>query len=1393
MRDGLSRWKDASAAMKRGDMMGAMRALQLKQTLEKIPNRALREGFNKIIPTTERVKHLLRSVCNNCNKKPRDALFRWRNFVVSVKQGSLIDAIRAHKLKLHMLNMSLRNLRVSFGKITQDKKIVQGQLKRLVCIYTKKPVAFFRKWAKTNDQDKAVEFAQGKIKKGEKMKNALAKPSKRAIRSARQRTQPPPQVPDKVRLLIKSMIKLPKDALQKWKDFVKDVKSGSLLDNLRGEKLQNLIAKIPNRTMKDAEQRIVGHGDKIAGILRNLDNKVKQVPRNALQNLKKHADDVNKGRILDNLRAHKLKNSMRRIPNRTMKDAQDRVLGQGDKVRGMLKNLDNHFKKIPRDALRNWKNFNEKAKTGDILDNLRAQKLEKKLAQIPLRTVKDAQQRILGQGDKVTGMLKNLDNRVKQIPRSALQNWKKYADDVKNGEVFDNLRAYKLKLAMTRIPNRTLRDAEERILGQGDKVTGMLKNLDNQIKKIPREALRLWKNFNEKAKTGDILDNLRAQKLEKKLAQIPLRTIKDAQQRIIGQGDKVTGMLKNLDNHIKKIPRDAIRQWRNFNEKAKTGDILDNLRAEKLVKKLSQIPLRTVKDAQQRIIGQGDKVIGKLKNLDNHIKKIPRDAIRQWRNFNEKAKTGDILDNLRAEKLEKKLSQIPLRTVKDAQQRIIGQGDKVTGKLKNLDNHIKKIPRDAIRQWRNFNEKAKTGDILDNLRAQKLEKKLSQIPLRTVKDAQQRIIGQGDKVTGMLKNLDNQIKKIPRDAIRQWKNFNEKAKTGDILDNLRAEKLEKKLSQIPLRTVKDAQQRIFGQGNKVTGMLKNLDNQIKKIPRDALRQWRNFNEKAKTGDILDNLRAQKLEKKLSQIPLRTVKDAQQRIIGQGDKVTGMLKNLDNQIKKIPRDAIRQWKNFNEKAKTGDILDNLRAQKLEKKLSQIPLRTVKDAQQRIFGQGNKVTGMLKNLDNQIKKIPRDALRQWKNFNEKAKTGDILDNLRAQKLEKKLSQIPLRTVKDAQQRIIGQGHKVTGMLKNLDNQIKKIPRDAIRQWRNFNEKAKTGDILDNLRAQKLEKKLSQIPLRTVKDAQQRIFGQGNKVTGMLKNLDNQIKKIPRDALRQWKNFNEKAKTGDILDNLRAQKLEKKLSQIPLRSIKDAQQRIIGQGNKVAGMLKNLDNRVKTIPRSALKNWRNYVDSVKNGEVLDNLRALKLKICMTRIPLRTLRETEEKILGKGDLVNTVLKRLDGQLKRLPREALRNWRKFNDDAKNGQILDNLRAKELQIKLDKIPLRTMKDAQQRLIGQGDKIGGMIKNLEQQLKRIPRQAMSQWKDFNQRAKAGAILDNLRAKDLESKLRKIPIRTVKDATQRIVGQGDKVKGMIKNLEQQFKKIPRQAMNQWKKFN
>jgi hypothetical protein len=59
--------------------------------------------------------------------------------------------------------------------------------------------------------------------------------------------------------------------------------------------------------------------------------------------------------------------------------------------------------------------------------------------------------------------------------------------------------------------------------------------------------------------------------------------------------------------------------------------------------------------------------------------------------------------------------------------------------------------------------------------------------------------------------------------------------------------------------------------------------------------------------MLDQANAVKLEKKLLSIPKRTIKDAYERIIGDGSKLAGVMRRLTIEAQRRPKDAFQKWK------------------------------------------------------------------------------------------------------------------------------------------------------------------------------------------------------------------------------------------------------------------------------------------------------------------------------------------------------------------------------------------------------------------------------------------------------------------------------------------------------
>ena len=304
--------------------------------LAKIPSRTLKDGVNRIVGQGNLVAGAIRNLENKANKWILRALQLWKLYVGKCKEGQLMDAVRAQQLKGLLANIPIRTLRLSYNEIMKDSRSLYNKLRLLHHLCARGARDALDIWKQVKQAEKAVTT----VNKARKMKNALKKPTKKAIRSARDRTTPDLVGVQKLKAFAQRLIRRPRDALNLWKDYVKNVKQGALLDNIKARQLEKMLKNIPLRTSKDAVNRIVGEGDKVAGALRSLESKIKQIPRQALSLWKKYNQDAKTGKILDNLRAQKLKDHLQKIVMRTIKGGNLSIVLYENKVRTVVGKLD---------------------------------------------------------------------------------------------------------------------------------------------------------------------------------------------------------------------------------------------------------------------------------------------------------------------------------------------------------------------------------------------------------------------------------------------------------------------------------------------------------------------------------------------------------------------------------------------------------------------------------------------------------------------------------------------------------------------------------------------------------------------------------------------------------------------------------------------------------------------------------------------------------------------------------------------------------------------------------------------------------------------------------------------------------------------------------------------
>ena len=106
-------------------------------------------------------------------------------------------------------------------------------------------------------------------------------------------------------------------------------------------------------------------------------------------------------------------------------------------------------------------------------------------------------------------------------------------------------------------------------------------------------------------------------------------------------------------------------------------------------------------------------------------------------------------------------------------------------------------------------------------------------------------------------------------------------------------------------------------------------------------------------------------------------------------------------------------------------------------------------------------------------------------------------------------------------------------------------------------------------------------------------------------------------------------------------------------------------IKGKLQTLINRLRNIPKNALRKWAKVVQDIMDKKLFDNARSSKLLILLERIPRRTMKEAHERVRGlifAPPQVKAIIKRMDGILKRRPKEAFDRWSKQSTTKKSSK-----------------------------------------------------------------------------------------------------------------------------------
>ena len=492
-------------------------------------------------------------------------------------------------------------------------------------------------------------------------------------------------------------------------------------------------------------------------------------------------------------------------------------------------------------------------------------------------------------------------------------------------------------------------------------------------------------------------------------------------------------------------------------------------------------------------------------------------------------------------------------------------------------------------------------------------------------------------------------------------------------------------------------------------------------------------------------------------------------------------------------GFNRWKEFLHFVNKHELLTNIQTEKLKNALNNIIKRNLRVGINKIIGQGNLLIGCLTRINLYYIRKPRIAVEKWKKYMHFLKQKKFLDMARTQKLRLALSNINFRTQNNTFQYILGHTNKIRAAFYLFSSRISRLLKIDFQKWKKFVSACDKKLILDSSRSKKLENALKLAPQRILSSVMKRILGNGDIVKATLWFLNSRTRNRIMHTWCAWKDYIIKCNKKVMIINFNCFKLHKALSSLTYKRVKGAMLRITGAGNMINGALACFYNSSKRKPKHSFDLWRHNTEKIKKGQLLEAARCHRLKFALKNLTLRTLTTACTKIFCKPDPVKSNIRRLFMNLHEKAKSYLHHWKKINEQFKEESLLNTLTAKRLSSNMEKIPLKTLKNACSRIFGCGLKIKYAITLVALISKKTTRKAFNHWISSTSQAKKQQkllkIIQSLRlSKKLESILKKPMRKCLLLLLSRII-----IRDASNNLNISYLEQERKYMRKWKSFS
>ena len=511
----------------------------------------------------------------------------------------------------------------------------------------------------------------------------------------------------------------------------------------------------------------------------------------------------------------------------------------------------------------------------------------------------------------------------------------------------------------------------------------------------------------------------------------------------------------------------------------------------------------------------------------------------------------------------------------------------------------------------------------------------------------------------------------------------------------------------------------------------------------------------------------------------------------GNRVKGMLIKLAISLNNGLRIRFRKWNDFRIACDNKQMLTATKTQILLISLSKIEIRTLRTSVTRIIGAGNNAEGTLIKVFKAIEKIPQRAFRKWKDYISDIKSKKLFDAARSEKLKNILGRLESRTLSSVIYKFHPDNlYRIKAAVTSITKGIMERQENGFKAWKDYIKRINSKDMLDQNKTLKLKAALSRVDSRPLRDALCRVLGGGDKIAGRIEVLCLGLKKMPKVALMKWKEFVLDVKNKKMLDNIRTLKLKSSMEKILLRTCRTFTECVLDNGSKTNAALRRLFINARKLVKLSFARWTHFLIATKNKTLMNNQRATGLKRRLEQLIHCSQKAVILRIASLNPKVLQKLLVLSESAKKVAKNAFTSWKNAIFEGEVVKLKRIIRGEKLVITMQRVTSTTGRQILKAVHGHMGLIKSSLKYLEYSIKKRTSNAFSNWKNVIEDLKRSELMDNVRTEKLRSKLESINKRKLRDASDRIIGAGNKLHGALTRVGIYADKYLRGILKDWK---